>query len=80
MIDNLDVEILQQAGLLLAEVDQSKSIEELKTDSAYNEYLNLIDQNPSTNEPTAEITFLQWFLNLTTKIISYLKLHFAIIR
>lgn len=45
VIDRLDVELLNQAGTLLANVDQSKSSEELlETSSAYVEYLDLIDQ------------------------------------
>ena len=52
VIDQLDVELLQQAGALLAEVDQSKSEEELlTTSSAYVEYLNLIDQTVETETP-----------------------------
>ncbi len=59
VIDSLDVVLLQQAGVLLAEVDQSESEEELlETSSAYVEYLNLIDQtveeettDTSENEP-----------------------------
>ena len=45
VIDSFDVDILQQAGVLLASVDQTKSEAELlETNSAYVEYLNLIDQ------------------------------------
>ena len=48
-IDQLDVDLLQQAGLLLANIDQSKSEAELlATSSAYVEYLNLIDQTVET--------------------------------
>lgn len=52
IINNLDVEILEQAGVLLARIDQTKTVEELlSTSSEYNEYLNLIKQN---GEFTAE--------------------------
>ena len=44
VIDQLDVDLLNQAGVLLANIDQTKSEEELKTDSEYAEYLSLIDQ------------------------------------
>ena len=55
VIDNLDVEILEQAGILLANVDQSKSSEELlATSSAYVEYLNLIDQNVNVDDSTTD--------------------------
>ena len=53
-IDELDVELLEEAGLLLASIDQSKSGEELQTDSVYVEYLNLIEQNPANDETNSE--------------------------
>ena len=54
VIDSFDVDILQQAGVLLAGVDQSKTQEELQTDSTYVQYLNLIDQNPVDEETEPE--------------------------
>ncbi len=46
VIDQLDVDLLNQAGALLANVDQSKSAEVLlETSSAYVKYLDLIDQS-----------------------------------
>lgn len=55
-IDNLDAELLEQAGVLLAGVDQSKSGEELiETSSAYNEYLSLIAQSVTGEENTDTI-------------------------
>ena len=55
VIDGTDVEILNQAGILLAEIDQSKPQEELiETSSAYTEYLELIDQIPEVKAETAE--------------------------
>lgn len=55
VIDNLDVDLLSQAGVLLSEVDQSKSSQELiKTSSAYVEYLNLIDQTVDSDKVTGE--------------------------
>lgn len=84
VIDNLDVKILEQAGLLLADIEQTKSAEELQTVSNYIEYLNLIDQNPTTDEtidePTAETSFFQWFINFIVKVFNYFKLHFAILK
>ncbi len=53
VIDSFDVALLEQAGALLASVDQSKSSDELATDAAYIEYLDLIDQTPET-EPEVE--------------------------
>lgn len=47
VIDEADVALLNQAGTLLADVDQTKSTEELlETSSAYVEYVALIDQSP----------------------------------
>ena len=55
VIDQLDVDILQQAGVLLASVDQTKSEKELlETSSAYVEYLNLIDQTVGTEDIQAD--------------------------
>ncbi len=46
VIDQLDVDLLNQAGTLLANVDQSKLAEVLlETSSVYVEYLDLIDQS-----------------------------------
>ena len=54
IIDDADVQLLEQAGVLLASIDQSKSEEELlETSSAYVEYMNLIEQSVETE--TAEI-------------------------
>ena len=47
VIDQLDVAILNEAGTLLANVDQTKPTEVLlETSSEYVEYLDLIDQSP----------------------------------
>ena len=54
-IDYLDVELLEQAGILLANVDQSKSNEELlNTNSSYAQYLNIIDQSIDTKEEASD--------------------------
>ncbi len=55
VIDGLDVETLQQAGVLLADVDQSRiSDGQLYTSSAYSEYLSLIDQTAEAENTDAE--------------------------
>lgn len=79
-IDQADVDLLNQAGLLLSSVDQTKSTEELlETSSEYNEYLNLIDQSvevkadePKQDSPETQKPNLLEFL-LTT-IWNYIKL------
>ena len=53
-IDENDVAILEQAGLILANVDQSKTPAELFEDAAFCEYINLIDQTPVTAEKSVE--------------------------
>lgn len=46
-IDQLDVDLLNEAGTLLANVDQSESADVLiETSSAYVEYISLVDQSP----------------------------------
>ncbi|MBQ7549878.1 MAG: InlB B-repeat-containing protein, partial [Clostridia bacterium] len=54
VIDDLDVAVLEQAGVLLANVDQTKSEEELLETESYVEYLNLIDQNPTLDEEVTD--------------------------
>lgn len=44
VIDELDVDILRQAGVMLAQVEQTEDIE---SSSVYAEYIAMIDQNPS---------------------------------
>ena len=84
VIDNLDVDLLQQAGVLLADVDQSKSEEELlETSSAYVEYLNLIDQTVEAEtieaveeepvDPGYTFSFFDMILNLIKEIITVIK-------
>ncbi len=46
VIDENDVALLNEAGSLLAGVDQTKTNEELQTSSVYNEYIRMIDQSP----------------------------------
>ena len=53
-INSSDVLLLEQAGLLLASVNQTASQEELMQSDSYMEYLNLIDQNPAGEEPVPE--------------------------
>ena len=86
VIDEFDVELLEEAGVLLASVDQSKSQEELQTDSAYVEYLNLIDQNPVNEETQPEQTpsvldkligFIADIYALLNNLINFIKTIFV---
>ena len=55
VIDQLDVDLLNQAGVLLSSVDQTKPTEELlETSAEYNEYLDLIDQSATADEEPDE--------------------------
>ena len=87
MIDENDVALLEQAGLILANVDQSKTPDELHEDAAFSEYLNLISQTvkaeeivPETAPETAETeitpTFIQRIINLIRTILSIVVLLF----
>lgn len=78
-INELDIEILQQAGLLLAGVDQSKSEEELiETSSAYVEYLNLIEQTVADEENTESNPF-DMVIIFIKQLIAFIKAIIAII-
>ena len=62
VIDQLDVALLNEAGTLLSNVDQSKPTEVLlETSAEYVEYLDLIDQSPEldiedeTDAPEADV-------------------------
>ncbi len=87
VIDENDVALLEQAGLILANVDQSKTPDELHEDAAFSEYLNLISQTaqaeeivPDTAPETAETeitpTFIQRIINLIRTILSIVVLLF----
>ena len=81
VIDSLDVEILSEAGVLRAQVEQSE--ETLKTSSAYAEYLNLIDQTVETEtievveendvDPGYTFNFFDMILNFIKEIIAVIK-------
>lgn len=53
VIDESDVSLLNDAGLILAGVDQSKPEAEFMTSQAFSEYIDLIDQSPE-NDVTVE--------------------------
>ena len=85
-VDQADVDLLNQSGVLLSSVDQTKQTEELiETSSEYNEDLSLIDQsvdvkgdeteqeNPKTQKPS----FLEFLL---TTIWDYIKFILSLIK
>lgn len=81
-IDQSDVDLLNQAGVLLARIDQTKSSEELlETSAEYNEYLNLIGQNSeiagdNPEDPSEHLGFFGRLKILFKKIIEYIILFF----
>lgn len=85
-IDQADVDLLSQAGLLLSSVDQTKPTEELlETSSEYNEYLNLIDQSVEVTEDkpeqeSPEIQKPSVIEFLLTTIWNYIKLIFSLFK
>lgn len=71
VIDELDVDILNNAGILLANIDQSKSGNELlATSSDYIEYISLIVQCPIIDEPEIDPEFS---INPIQRVIAFIK-------
>ncbi|MBQ7548872.1 MAG: hypothetical protein IJT03_04110 [Clostridia bacterium] len=80
VIDDLDTAILEQAGVLLANVDQTKSQEELLETDSYIEYIKLIDQSPAadeevTEEPAATVakTLLERIIEIVITVITFIR-------
>ena len=90
-IDSLDAAALEQAGLLLANVDQTLPSEELQTDSIYLDYCALIDQSmeivepapAEANEPSAEqgsaANVLHLVFDLFKRLLNFVTMIFSII-
>ncbi len=79
VIDQLDVDLLNQAGVLLSSVDQTKPTEELlETSAEYNEYLSLIDQMGSEDAPETPTqdendSFLTRIIALIESIVKFVN-------
>ena len=54
LVDSSDVLILQKAGVLLAQVNQSESDTDIEENQAYQDYIELIDQNPTVEDKPVE--------------------------
>lgn len=84
-IDSNDIKMLNEAGLLLASVDQTLSPEVLfETSSAYTEYIDIIDQSPvsveeenSKNETESESTKISF--NIFEILIELIKEFFDVL-
>ena len=83
VIDSADVLLLEDAGVLISSVGQLDEPELLQTNSAYVEYLNLIDQMAETEtieavkeepvDPGYTFNFFDIILNLIKEIITVIK-------
>ncbi len=78
-IDAADAALLEQAGLLLSQVDQNMPPEELELNSIYLEYCSLIDQSVTITEPDQPATeqpvvqnILAWFRTIFTVVLNWL--------
>ena len=81
-IDAADVALIERAGLLLNDIDQTASHEELETNSVYLEYCSLIDQTVEIIEPDqpaepaeprhAAQNILAWFRNLFIIVLNWI--------
>lgn len=74
VINQLDVDILNRAGVLLSDIDQTKSTDELlETSAAYAEYTKLVSQNVSPDIPKTEEPPTQ-SKNIFERIIDFIML------
>ncbi|MBQ9551680.1 MAG: leucine-rich repeat protein [Clostridia bacterium] len=91
-IDSADVALLEQAGLLLSQIDQTLPSEELQTNSVYLEYCSLIDQSIEINEPNqptvteepaaeqgSASTVWQIILDLFKRLVNFVTMLFSIV-
>ena len=84
LVNELDFEILNNASVLLDNIDQSATQAELETNAVYIEYMSLIDQSagvetedatPETNETAGEINIEAIF----AKIFEFIRKIFAFV-
>ena len=69
-INERDFETMQKAGLLLKEIDQNKTEQELSEDSSYIEYTSLISQTVPVNP---DMSLLQVINEFIAKIIEFIN-------
>lgn len=70
-----DRALLEQAGLLLSKVDQSKSKQELEADEAYTEYTELISQSVENTDNSAyeEILHTDYFKSIIEFVLNFIS-------
>ncbi len=83
-IDETDADLLQQAGILLQSIDQNAQQSELETNSAYTEYIGIIEQTVETEKPdekpTEDPTEQNWIAVFFEQLINLIKLLLAILK
>ena len=87
-IDETDADLLQQAGILLQSIDQNAQQSELETNSAYAEYIGIIEQAVETEKPdekpdekpTEDPTEQNWIVVFFEQLINLIKLLLAILK
>lgn len=80
VIGEEDSEMLQQAGVLLQQIDQGAKQTELETSSVYNEYIGLIDQNIESEKPDKNPAQQNWVITIFEQIFNLIKLLLAILK
>ncbi len=73
IIDENDVSLLEQAGVIFAGIDQSKSEESLIEDSVYAEYISLINQNFINQQQSEQSTEENETQNIFRNVLLLLK-------
>lgn len=68
-IDSLDVGLLNEAGIKLQNVNQSADEAELQSSSAYNDYLQIIDQTPDVPDEPA---VMNPFFTVINTVVSFI--------
>lgn len=79
-IGETDSEILQQAGVLLQQIDQGAKQTELETNSVYSEYISLVDQNIESEKPDENPIQQDWLTTILGQIFNLIKLLLAILK
>ena len=72
--------MLQQAGVLLQQIDQGANQTELETSSVYNEYIGLIDQNIESEKNDENPAQQNWVITIFEQIFNLIKLLLAILK
>jgi hypothetical protein len=79
VVDATDVEILNQAGIILSTVEQDINSETFESSSVYSEYIDLIDQSPESEIPTVEDDVQPQQQSVFDLIISFIRQIFDLI-